>query len=204
MEHPQPEDKDWTWVLERPCPQCGFDAGTVARGDLAAKVRTNAAAWRAVLNRGPVVSMRPPDDPDRGPVWSALEYGAHVRDVYHLLADRLKLMLTKNDPQFLNWDPDAAAVEGRYSEQDPHRVGYDLALTAGKVADALERVRDNQWGRTGRRSDGKSFTVEQIATYLYHDAVHHLHDVEVGFKALAGGDDESDDDGGEAGADGES
>lgn len=180
----------------------------MARGDLAAKVRTNAATWRAVLNRGPVVSMRPPDDPDRGPVWSALEYGAHVRDVYHLMADRLKLLLTKNDPQFLNWDPDAAAVEQRYSEQDPQRVGYDLALTAGKVADALERVRDNQWGRTGRRSDGKPFTVEQLATYLYHDAVHHLHDVEAGFKAIAGGgDDEPDDsdgEGGEPGADEES
>ena len=24
-----PDDKDWTWVLERPCPECGFDAATV-------------------------------------------------------------------------------------------------------------------------------------------------------------------------------
>ena len=20
-----PDDKNWTWVLERPCPECGFD-----------------------------------------------------------------------------------------------------------------------------------------------------------------------------------
>lgn len=205
MEQPRPEDKDWTWVLDRPCPQCGFDAAAVPRDQLAAKVRSNAAAWRAVLNRGAVVSMRPPEDPERGPVWSALEYGAHVRDVYQVMAERLKLMLTKNDPRFLNWDPDAAAVEKRYSEQDPHRVGYDLALTAGKVADALERVRDNQWGRTGQRSDGQPFTVERLATYLYHDVVHHLHDAEAGFKAIAGGgDDDPDDEADEPGADGES
>jgi hypothetical protein len=24
-----PDDKDWTWVLERRCPECGFAAGTV-------------------------------------------------------------------------------------------------------------------------------------------------------------------------------
>jgi hypothetical protein len=27
MEHPRPDDKNWTWVLERPCPACRFDAG---------------------------------------------------------------------------------------------------------------------------------------------------------------------------------
>lgn len=174
-------------MLDRPCPQCGFDAAAVPRDQLGAKIRSNAAAWRAVLNRGPIVSMRPPDDPDRGPVWSALEYGCHVRDVYHLMDERLRLMLTKKDPQFLDWDADAAAVEQRYSEQDPHRVGYDLALTAGKVADALDRVRGDQWSRPGRRSDGAPFTVERLATYLYHDVVHHLHDVEAGFRALTQG-----------------
>ena len=24
-----PDDKDWTWVLERPCPECGFDTRTI-------------------------------------------------------------------------------------------------------------------------------------------------------------------------------
>ncbi len=201
MEQPRPEDKDWTWVLDRPCPQCGFDADTVDRAGLAARIRSSAAVWRAVLGRGPVVALRPPDDPDRGPVWSALEYGSHARDVYHLMAERLRLMLTKNDPQFLDWDPDAAAVEQRYAEQDPQRVGYDLAVEAGKVADILDRVRDNQWTRAGRRSDGQTFTVEGLATYLFHDVVHHLHDVEAGFRALAAGEGEGDEDGDDDGAD---
>ncbi|HEY5013683.1 MAG TPA: DinB family protein, partial [Acidimicrobiia bacterium] len=26
-----PDTKDWTWVLERPCPECGFDASAFAR-----------------------------------------------------------------------------------------------------------------------------------------------------------------------------
>ena len=34
-----------------------------------------------------------------------------------------------------------------------------------------------QWQRTGRRSDGASFTVETFARYFIHDPVHHLYDV---------------------------
>ena len=29
-----PDTKDWTWVLDRPCPECGYDASTVAVADL--------------------------------------------------------------------------------------------------------------------------------------------------------------------------
>jgi hypothetical protein len=34
-----PDDKDWTSVLERPCPECGFDAGAVAPADVPALLR---------------------------------------------------------------------------------------------------------------------------------------------------------------------
>ena len=34
-----PDDKDWTWVLLRPCPECGFDASTLAPEDIAPLLR---------------------------------------------------------------------------------------------------------------------------------------------------------------------
>jgi hypothetical protein len=184
-EQPRPEDKDWTWVLERPCPDCGFDAATIERSELAGKLRANAGAWRAVLGRGESVAQRPPHDPERGPVWSGLEYGCHVRDVYGLMFERLRLMLTKDDPRFDFWDQDETAVQERYGQQDPQRVSYDLAVAAGKAADLLDRVNPDQWNRTGKRSGGPSFTVASLATYLYHDVLHHLHDAEVGLSAIA-------------------
>ena len=30
----EPDTKDWTWVLERPCPECGFDASSVSFDDV--------------------------------------------------------------------------------------------------------------------------------------------------------------------------
>jgi hypothetical protein len=39
-------------------------------------------AWRDILSRGDLVHQRPPERADSGPIWSALEYGCHVRDVF--------------------------------------------------------------------------------------------------------------------------
>ena len=45
------------------------------------------------------------------------------------------------------------------------------------IADRFDTVHGNQWDRTGRRSDGASFTIDSFARYFLHDVVHHLHDV---------------------------
>jgi len=45
-------------------------------------------------------------------------------------------------------------------------------------------VSGSQWGLTGNRSDGASFTIESFARYLIHDPVHHLYDVRTGFEEL--------------------
>lgn len=182
LDEPQPDTKNWTWVLERRCPECGFDGRQIDKGDVAAQIRANAASWRTVLSSGDRVHTRPSNPNGDGPKWSALEYGAHVRDVYEVYAQRITLMMKKNDPEFPDWDQDAAAIEGDYRIEDPAKVSYDLAVNAGKVADLFDKVRD--WSRSGRRSDGSVFTLETIAIYLLHDPVHHLWDVEQGFEAI--------------------
>lgn len=184
MEEPPTDSKDWTWVLERECPECGLDLATVSPEELAARFRSNAATWRQLLARGDLVSQRPPVRAGGEIRWSALEYGAHMRDVYQLFLERLNLMLADDDPQFSNWDQDAAATEKRYADEDASKVAYSLALVAGRIADLVDRVGRNQWQRTGRRSDGKSFTVESILRYLLHDATHHVADVQAGYEAL--------------------
>jgi len=66
MEHPQPDNKNWTWVLERPCPECRFDASAIARHAIGATLRTNVGAWHEVLSRGELVRQRPARRPDGG------------------------------------------------------------------------------------------------------------------------------------------
>jgi hypothetical protein len=166
-----PDGKDWTWVLERACPECGFDTRLVSRDEIPAMLRLNAAAWRAPL-AAPGAAER--TQPDR---WSPLEYGCHVRDVFRLYDYRLGLMLTQDDPLYPNWDQDETAVADRYASQDPAVVADELVVAADALADHFAAVSGDRWLRPGRRSDGASFTVETFGRYFIHDPIHHLHDV---------------------------
>ncbi len=166
-----PDTKNWTWVLERPCPECGFDARAFPRERTGALTRANAASWPGVLAR-PDARERPRED-----VWSPLEYGAHVRDVMRVFDERLALMLTQDAPRYPNWDQDRTAIDDDYAHQDPRVVADELVAAAGRVADRFDTVDGETWLRTGYRSDGAEFTVESFARYFLHDPVHHLHDV---------------------------
>jgi DinB superfamily len=166
-----PDTKDWTWVLERPCPECGVDVGSVPREEIADRARGIVAPWQQALGRGDATERPAPA------VWSVVEYGCHVRDVNRLFAERLRLMLTSDDPLFANWDQDATAVAERYGEQDPAVVAEELTASAEAVAGLFASVPDDAWQRPGRRSNGSVFTVESLGRYYLHDVLHHLHDV---------------------------
>jgi len=169
---PVPGDsKDWTWVLTAPCPDCGYDPAAVDVAEIPAMIRDNAAAWVAVLAR-PDATARPRPD-----VWSPLEYGCHVRDVFVLFDRRLHLMLDDDDPLFANWDQDETALAERYWEQQPDVVAGELVAAGDAVAASFAAVAGDQWVRPGRRSDGARFTVESFGRYFVHDWVHHRWDV---------------------------
>jgi hypothetical protein len=167
----EPDLKDWTWVLERPCPECGFESATTDREQIGALVRENAAAWPEVLAR-PDVAVRPDDA-----TWSPLEYACHVRDVFRIYDERLALMLAHDGVAFPNWDQDASAVDDAYNEQDPATVADELVAAGAALADSFDAVSGDQWDRRGLRSDGAAFTVDTFGRYFVHDPVHHLWDV---------------------------
>jgi hypothetical protein len=166
-----PDDKDWTWVLRQPCPECGVDVSAIPRERVAELTRALGPAWAEVL-AAPGAAQRPA--PDR---WSPLEYGCHVRDALRIFRTRLDLMLDQDDPLFANWDQDVTAVEDRYGEQDPAVVAADLTAEAAALADGFAAVEGDRWSRPGRRSDGARFDVESFGRYFIHDPLHHLWDV---------------------------
>src|SRR3954447_9325352 len=87
-----PDTKDWTWVLQRPCPECGFEAAALVSSEVGPRLR-QAAADLAAAVEAPNARTRP------GPAtWSPLEYGCHVRDVFRIFLARLERMLHEDDP----------------------------------------------------------------------------------------------------------
>ena len=170
----EPDTKDWTWVLEGRCPECGYVARDLDRTDLGRLLRDDATGWSAVL-RQPNATERPDEQ-----TWSPLEYACHVRDVHRIFGERLDLMLEQDEPTFANWDQDVTAVEERYDLQDPAVVGPELVAAAEAVAARYDAIRDapeETWARRGLRDNGSEFTVDSIARYHLHDVLHHSHDV---------------------------
>jgi len=167
-----PDAKNWTWVLERRCPECGLDTRDVRPEQVAELLRDVAGSWRRILTGAGPLHERPTPA-----TWSPLEYGCHVRDVFRCFEGRLELMLTQADPHFPDWDQDRTAVEDRYGEQDPATVADDLGKAAGVLAAHFDTVSGDQWHRTGARDDGSRFTIATFARYLVHDPIHHLYDV---------------------------
>lgn len=173
-----PDDKDWTWVLTRPCQECGYESATV----------TQHGVGDAVLKTAHVLAGLLADDRCRqrpaAATWSALEYVCHVRDVYRLYTYRLGLMLADDGVHFPNWDQDATAVADEYGSQDPVVVGPEMLAAAEALAEAFTAVGDDDWERRGVRSDGAEFTIDTFARYMLHDPVHHVHDIEQGYAAI--------------------
>lgn len=167
----EPDTKDWTWVLREQCPDCKFTAGEIPPEAIGPLARELAVGWRVALER-PEVHVRPSPT-----TWSVLEYGAHVRDVNQVFAERLRAILQLEYPMFASWDQDAAAVERRYDLQAPEAVAGELVQAANVLADRFDAIDAEGWDRRGRRTDGAEFTAVSLGRYYLHDVVHHLHDV---------------------------
>ena len=170
--NPQPDSKDWTWVLDEQCPECGFDTRSPDRGALAGLAEVLGQRWAEVMAMAPAPALRPTPA-----VWSPLEYACHVRDVFDLACVRVELMLTQDGPRFANWDQDATAIDDDYGSQDPQVVTAQLVEQASRFATVVASVPEDAWARAGLRGDGAAFTVESFVRYLLHDPVHHLTDV---------------------------
>ena len=172
LEAVPPDEKDWTWTLTRRCPDCGLAAGEVDPRTLAPRALAAAEEWVQILLSHPAVEARP--EPQ---VWSPLEYGCHVRDVYRLFDERLGQLLTEDHPRFANWDQNETAVRERYGLADPETVAAELEAAALPFVQRVRGLQESDLGRTGVRSNGSEFRVDTLLQYFLHDVVHHLWDV---------------------------
>lgn len=171
--HIVPDTKDWTWTLDRACPDCGFDAAAVRPEDLPGLVTVLTDPWPHVLAREEAARR-----PEPG-TWSPLEYGCHVRDVCRVFDERTRLLLEQDDPTFANWDQDEAAAAQAYGAQDPGAVAAEILEAAGAWAGTVAGIGPDAWDRPATRSNGSRFTALSLTRYGLHDLAHHLWDVGV-------------------------
>lgn len=160
------------------CDECGFEYESLDPAEAPAAVRTFARRYRAPLTR-----FLPGEDGDsllrqrpQPGVWSALEYAAHVRDVFAWYAAWIPQCLAEDRPVLEGPGRDQAAVDRRYNDDDPAAVADALAANAERLAATIEAVPADGWDRVGLRH-GEERTVAFTARRAVHEGSHHLLDI---------------------------
>jgi hypothetical protein len=164
-------------TVER-CAECGFDPDDLRPADLTVAMRAFARRYRAPLTRG-----LPGEDLDdivrRSPgpgVWSALEYGWHVVDIFRVFDDRIRCALAGREPDepVIDWEGRVAAASPSLTRDT---VAADLEDAADSLATTLAELNDDEWSLPGTTGRGAQVTVGDLATIAVHEGSHHLLDV---------------------------
>lgn len=168
-----------------PCEECGFDYEALDPADAPATIRSFAKRYRAPLTRflrdedgDALVRQRPAPE-----VWSALEYAAHVRDVFESCDRWIRQILDEDRPVLDGPGHAELAVERRYGEDDPVAVVDALAANAEQLAATVEAVPAEGWDRVGVRRDEER-SVRLYARRAAHEGSHHLLDIGRGLRAV--------------------
>lgn len=168
----------WQWARAQTdqCPQCGLQPGALEHASLGRQLTAQAESWRTFLMSADDTYLR--TNPAPG-VFSPIQYGAHVRDIQRVYADRILLMLEEENPVFPQFNPDEEAWNG-YNQLDRVALADDIEAQAQRLAGILEQLQPEDWSRTMTRDGGGDgvyqFTVAGLASYAVHESHHHLLD----------------------------
>jgi hypothetical protein len=160
------------------CAECGFDPSELRPPDTAVAMRSFVRRYQAPLMRG-----LPGEDLDaivlRSPapgVWSALEYSAHVRDIFRVFDGRIRSALARDEPaeMVVDWEGMVAAASPSLARQ---AVADDLADAAATLATTLSELTPADWELPARDGRGHRMPVRDLALAAVHEGSHHLLDL---------------------------
>ncbi len=160
------------------CAECGFDPADVRPRDMPTAVRSFARRYQTPLTRG-----LPSEDLDEvvrrspGPgVWSAIEYGSHVVDIFEVFDDRVRCALDGREPDEVevDWEGRVAAAS---PDLDRLEVAERIADAADTLATTLDELNGDEWKLVGLTGRGRPVTVADLGTIVVHEGSHHLLDL---------------------------
>jgi hypothetical protein len=158
------------------CPECPFAWDAISSFEITPRITAAAERFAALLRENQDrAATRPATE-----VWSTLEYGGHVRDVFLNLRDRIVLGAAEDNPVPKGMHVNARVDLGLYAPDTPLVVADELAMAAAlftRTFDALPAGFDERpifyaWPVEATR------TLRWVAAQALHESEHHLADAE--------------------------
>ena len=157
------------------CPECGLDYDTISPSDAVTAFRSFPRRYREAFGDADAATAHRRPDPA---TWSAVEYTAHVADVFEAFTQLVGRMRAGDGAKVddLVWDQDERAAQQRYNDRAAEDVLTALAASAGTMADATAQVTASEWKRTAEFPWGERDLLIMVRNGV-HEGAHHLRDI---------------------------
>lgn len=137
---------------------------------LARVARTAGELAAAVQSADPTALSRRPDARN----WAAVEVLCHLRDNEEWFLERMKLIITMDEPRFPATNPDRWASERQYLSNDAKMALAAFTRRREETVAFLRRLGPDEWHRAGVHADsrGRRTIDEFLSVMAWHDDNH--------------------------------
>jgi hypothetical protein len=164
------------------CDSCGFVWDDVIAAEIANLLTvTTDELCELLVTQGDLVSLRP--EPER---WSSLEYGAHLRDVYLSVRDRIVVACVEVEPTLPPLYREERVAFGFYELDTVDELVNELQTAAKLFNKVFEQMPESLRERRMQFAYpiASARTLSWVASQVYHEAYHHLGDVRANLERL--------------------
>jgi hypothetical protein len=158
------------------CDECGFVYESIGRDQVAQRFRGFGRRFADRLSGKSELLHRRPEPG----VWSAVEYGCHVRDVFLINRERLYLALAADTPDLAPMFREQRVGFARYNTESASQLVEELTVVTRLVADAFAALTPSQWSRSCIYNfpDASERSVLWLGQHTIHEGEHHLMDID--------------------------
>jgi DinB superfamily len=134
-------------------------------------LRATPVVLRALVRDADHARLRRRPAPDE---WAIIEVVGHLADTEERALERVRRMLTEDNPQLEPFDQEALAEERHYLDLDLNQELARLEQLRRQHVAVLEALDASGWQRTGRHGEHGELSVELYETHVAAEEVDHL------------------------------
>jgi uncharacterized damage-inducible protein DinB len=116
--------------------------------------------------------------------WSTLEVVCHLSDFDPVLADRMKRIISQDNPTLLGADERRYAAALAYHDRNVEEELVIIENTRRQLARILRKLPDDAYQRTGNHNERGSVTLEKMLTITTNHIPHHVNFIKEKRRAL--------------------